>query len=114
MAEKTTHKKVKSSLAGKTGRKEVSIKKGLRIDVMTKYKAVEVERGGPSRLEKAAQRLKYSRKPQKVLVVPSDSMSIAKKAMQKVGVSGTVRNLSDTKRVYVAKPTKPSVKKRRG
>ena len=113
MTEKSTHKRAKSKFAGKTGRKEVPIKGGRRLDVMTKYKAVEIERGGPSRLEKAAHRLKDSRKSQKVLVVPSKSMSKARQAMRKVAVSGTVRNISGTKRSYVPKVTKPSGGKRR-
>ena len=108
MAEKSTHKRVKSEIAGKSGRKEVPIKGGRRLDVMTKHKAVEIERGGPSRLEKAAHRLKDSRKSQKVLVAPSKSMSKAREAMRKVGVSGTVRNISGTKRSYVPKTTRPS------
>ncbi len=108
MAEKSTHKRLKSEIAGKTGRKEVAIKGGRRIDVMTKHKAVEIERGGPSQLEKAAHRLKDSRKSQKVLVAPSKSMSKAREAMRKVGVSGTVRNISGTKRSYVPKTTRPS------
>ena len=74
MVEKSTHNRVKSDVAGKTGGKEVSIRDGRLIDVMTKYKAVEIERGESFRLEKAAQRLKDSRKPQKVLIVPSKSM----------------------------------------
>jgi hypothetical protein len=113
MAEKSTHKRTKSEVAGKTGRKEVPIKGGRRLDVMTKHKAVEIERGGPSQLEKAAERLKSSRKSQKVLVVPSKSMSQAREAMRKVRVSGTVRNISGTKRSYVPKSTKPSGGKRR-
>ncbi len=113
MTEKSTHKRVKSEVAGKTGRKEVPIKGGRRLDVMTKYKAVEIERGGPSRLEKAAQRLKDSRKSQKVLVVPSKSMSKARQAMRKAGASGTVRNISGTRRSYVPKVTKTSRAKRR-
>lgn len=108
MAEKTTHKKIKSSLAGKTGRKEVTISRGRRLDVMTKYKAVEIERGGAPLLVKAARRLKDSKKSQKVLVVPSKSMSKARQAMKKVGVSGTIRNISGTKCVYVPKQKKPS------
>jgi len=117
MAEKSTHKRLKSEIAGKTGRKEVPIKGGRRLDVVTKHKAVEkaveIERGGPSRLEKAALRLKDSRKSQKVLIAPSKSMSKAREAMRKVGVSGTVRNISGTKRSYVPKTTKPSGKKSR-
>jgi len=113
MAEKLTHKRVKSEVAGKTGRKEVPIKGGRRLDVMTQHKAVEIERGGPSRLEIAAQRLKASRKPQKVLITPSKSMSKAREAMRKVGVSGTIRNISGTKRSYVPKTTKLSGGRRR-
>lgn len=112
MAEKSTHKRVKSKFAGKTGRKEVPIKSGRRIDVMTKYKAVEIERGESSQLKKAAQRLKASRKSQKVLVTPSKSMSKAREAMRKVGVSGTVRNISGTRRSYVPKTTKSLSRKR--
>ena len=113
MTEKTSHKRAKAEAAGKSGRKEVLIKGGRRMDAMTRKKAAEIERGGSAQLEKAAQRLKASRKPQKVLTVPSESMSKARKAMRKVGVSGTVRNLAGTKRSYVPKASKPSGGKRR-
>ena len=104
MPEKSSHKRAKAEAAGKSGRKEVTIKGGRRIDAMTREKAVEVERGGSSQLEKAARRLKASQKPQKVLEVPSRSMRKAREAMRKVGVSGTVRNISGTKRSHVSKP----------
>ena len=113
MAEKTSHKRAKAEAAGKSGRKEVVIKGGRRIDAMTNNKAVEIERGGSSQLQKAAQRLRASRKPQKVLTVPSQSISKAREAMRKVGVSGTVRNLAGTKRSYVPKTGKPSGGRRR-
>lgn len=113
MPEKSSHKSAKSKAAGKAGRKEVIIKGGRRIDVMTKSKAVEVERGGTTQLVKAAQRLKASRKPQKVLEVPTKSMSKAREAMRKVGVSGTVRNISGTKRSYLPESLKQSGGKRR-
>ena len=106
MPEKSTHKRIKSEMAGKTGKKEVVLRDGKRLDVATKHKAVEIERGGHSRLVKAAQRLKTSRRSQKVLVVPQNKMSGARKAMRQVGVSGTVRNISGTKRSYVPKSTK--------
>ena len=112
MTEKSTHERAKAKIAGKTGRQEVPIKGGRRLDVATRHKAVEVERGGPAQLEKAVQRLRDSRKSQKVLVVRSNMMSKARKAMQKVGMSGTVRNISGTKRSYVPKTTKPSSVKR--
>lgn len=113
MTEKSTHKKIKSKVAGKAGRKEVTIKGRRRLDVMTKHKAAEIERGGPSRIEKAARRLKASRKSQKVLIVPSKSMGKARKAMRIVGVSGTVRNISGSKRSYVPKGSKSSTAKRK-
>ena len=113
MAEKSSHKRAKSKAAGKTGRKEVLIKGGKRLDVMTKHKAAEIERGGSSQLKKAAKRLKASRKSQKVLIVPSKSMSKAREAMRKVGVSGTVRNISGTKRSYIPKTSKSSSGRKR-
>jgi hypothetical protein len=108
MPEKSSHKKAKAEAAGKSGRKEVRIKGGRRVDAMTRKKAVEIERGGAAQLKKAAQRLKASRKPQKVLTVPSQSMSKARQTMRKAGVSGTVRNLAGTRRSYVPKSPKLS------
>jgi len=113
MPEKSTHKSVKSQVAGKTGRKEVPLKGGRRLDVATKHKAAEIERGGFPRLVKAAERLRDSRRSQKVLIVPSTSMTKAREAMRKVGVSGTVRNLSGSKRSYVPKAMKSSTAKRK-
>jgi hypothetical protein len=101
MPKKSTHERAKAQAAGKTGRKEVPIKGGRRIDAMTKNKATEVERGGPKQLEKAARRLKASGKPQRVLTVPTRSMPKARTAMRKVGVTGTVRNLAGTRRSHV-------------
>ena len=73
----------------------------------TKRKATEIERSGTLQgLEKAAKRLKESRKPQKVLQVPQKDMSKAAKAMKKVGVPGTVKNLSNTKRLSLARKKK--------
>ena len=40
MTEKSTHKKVKSQVAGKTGSKEVTIKGGRRLDVMIRGRPV--------------------------------------------------------------------------
>lgn len=113
MSEKSTHKRLKSQVAGKRGRTEVPIKGGRRLDVATKHKAAEIERGGSSQLKKAAQRLRDSRKSQKVLIVPQKSMSKAREAMRKVGVAGTVRNLAGTKRSYVPKTTKFSGRNKR-
>jgi hypothetical protein len=108
MPEKSTHKRVKSEVAGKTGRKEVRIRGDRRLDVATRHKAVEIERGGNASLVKAAQRLKDSRRGQKVLIVPDRHIVGARKAMVHVGVSGTVRNITGTRRSYVPRTTKSS------
>jgi hypothetical protein len=103
MAEKSTHERMKTKMAGKTGKKEVPIKGGMRLDVKTRHKAVEIERSkSMSSLKKAATRLGESGKSQKVLVVPQTSIKSAREAMREVGVSGTVRNISGTKRSFVA------------
>jgi len=51
------------------------------------------------RLEKAAKRLKDSGRPQKVLQVPQKDMARAAKAMQNVGIGGTVKNMGVPKDV---------------
>jgi hypothetical protein len=99
MAESQSHKRAKAEAAGEKGKTEVPIKGNRRLDATTKSKATEIERGGNMQsLSKAARRLKVSHKPQKVLQVPQKDMTKAAKAMQKVGVKGTVKNISGTKR----------------
>jgi len=113
MAEKSTHKRMKTKMAGKTGKKEVAIKGGKRLDVMTRHKAVEIERSkSTSSLKKAATRLEQSGKSQKLLVVPQTSMKSAREAMRAVGVSGTVSNISGTQRSFVAGKKSTSTKSR--
>jgi hypothetical protein len=46
---------------------------------------------------------KDSGKPQKVLQVPQKDMAKAAKAMQNVGISGTIKNMGGTKRRSVSK-----------
>ena len=104
MGETPSHKRAKSKAAGKNGKTEVPISRDRRLDAATKVKATEVERSGNSSgLEKAARRLKASKKPQKVLQVPQQDMSKATTAMRKVGIGGTVKNMSSTKRISVTK-----------
>ena len=99
MAETPSHKRAKGAAAGRSGKTEVPISRGRRLDATTQKKATEVERSGSqSGLEKAARRLKASGKPQKVLQVPQKDMSKAAKAMEKVGTKGTVKNISGSKR----------------
>ena len=102
MAESKAHKAAKSKAAGKQGKKEVPLKDGKRLDAATPRRATEVERGGTAQgLYKAAQRLKSSRRNQKVLQVPEKDMSKAADAMRKAGVSGTVKNMNGSKRRFV-------------
>ncbi len=104
MSESKAHKRAKKKAAGSKGQTEKPISRGRRLDAATANKATEVERSGTSTgLEKAARRLKASRKPQKVLQVPQNDMDKAVKAMKKVGVGGTVKNMGGTKRRSVPK-----------
>lgn len=104
MSESEAHKRAKKKAAGKSGETEKRLKGDMRLDAATKKKATEVERSGTSAgLEKAAQRLKDSRKKQKVLQVPNKDMDKATAAMRKKGVKGTVKNMGSTKRRYVPK-----------
>jgi len=104
MTESESHKRGKSKAAGKSGKTEKQISGKRRVDAVTKVKATEVERSGSSEgLKKAAKRLKDSGKKQKVLQVPEKDMNKAAEAMREVGVSGSVKNMSGTKRRSVPK-----------
>ncbi len=99
MAESNAHRRAKSKAAGKSGKTEAPLKGGRRLDAQTKNRATEIERSGEKqKLVKAAQRLKDSKKPQKVLQVPQKDMPEAIEAMKTKEVSGTVKNMSGTKR----------------
>lgn len=99
MAESSSHKRAKRKAAGKSGRIEHRLGDGRRIDAVSPRRATEVERSGTrAGLEKAAQRLKASRKRQKVLQVPQHHMDLAAAAMRTVGISGSVKNMSGSKR----------------
>ena len=65
MSETSSHKRAKSKAAGKTGRTEVPLKGNRRLDAASRRKATEIERSGTmDGLERAARRLKASRKSQ--------------------------------------------------
>ena len=109
MPEKSTHRRAKNRAAGPGGRTEVPLRGKQRLDALTKGggRATEVERSGSSAgLTAAAQRLKTSGAPQKVLQVPQKDMGSAVKAMRKAGISGTVKNMGGTKRWRVRRPGK--------
>ncbi len=104
MSESTSHKKAKTKAAGKGGRTEVPLPRNRRLDAETDKKATEVERSGTAQgLKKAVRRLRDSRKPQKVLQVPQKDIPKAVEAMKEIGVSGTVKNMSGTKKRSVPK-----------
>jgi len=97
--ESSSHKRAKSSAAGKTGKTEVPISRGRHLDAATARRATEIERSGTKQgLEKAARRLKDSGKHQKILQVPQKDMDKASQAMRKVGTKGTVKNMGGSKR----------------
>ncbi len=99
MSESRSHKAAKARAAGKKGKTEVRLRSGRRLDAKVGHKATEIERSGDSRkLERAAQRLKESHARERVLQVPNQDMSKATAAMRKKGVSGSVKNMSGTKR----------------
>ena len=103
MTKSQSHKRAQDKAAGKGGRTEVPQRGGTRIDALTSGgRATEVERGGtPQRLEKAARRLAKAKKAgatQAVLQVPQKDMDAAAEAMRKVGLHGTVKNMSATQR----------------
>ncbi len=103
MSESESHKRAKAKAAGKRGKTEVPLRGGRRLDAATKRKATEVERSGTeAALRKAARRLRDSGKSQKILQVPQPDMDAAAAAMRSTGVSGTVKNLSGTKRRSVS------------
>jgi len=95
---------LKKRAAGAAGQTEKRIPSKRRLDAATPKRAVEVERGGsPSAWRKAIGRLRDSRKPQKILQVPQWDMAGAAGEMRGMGVSGTVKNLSGTWRIYVGR-----------
>jgi len=99
MSESQSHRRAKAKAAGASGSTETTIGRGRRLDAATGKRATEVERSGSnSGLQKAAQRLKSSRQPQKVLQVPQKDMPKAAEVMRQVGVGGTVKNMGGTKR----------------
>lgn len=104
MAETTAHKRAKGHAAGRSGTTEKRLSGGRKLDAAIRNKATEVERSGDREgLMKAARRLRDSGKPQKVLQVPQTDMHKAAEAMREVGISGTVKNMSGTKRQSVSK-----------
>lgn len=104
MPETPSHKRAKKKAAGKKGKTEIPLRGGSRLDAASPGRATEVERSGDmSALRKAARRLKKSGKRQKILQVPDKDMDRGSEAMREEGVSGTVKNMSSTKRRSIRK-----------
>ena len=104
MAETDAHRRAKNKAAGPSGKTEAPISGNMRLDALSAggRRATEVERSGSrSGLDAAADRLKKSEAPQKVLQVPQKDMSAAADAMRRTGVGGTVKNMGGTKRQSV-------------
>lgn len=99
MTESSSHKRAKGAAAGRKGKTEEPLSRNRRLDAATRKKATEIERSGSMfGLEKAARRLKSSGRPQKVLQVPQKDISKATDAMRRIGVKGTVKNMTGTRR----------------
>lgn len=98
MTKSSSHKSAQSKAAGKNGTTEYKLSKGKKLDAITSggKRATEIERNG--NFKAAVSRLKSSGASQKTLQVPQKDMNNAVKAMQNAGVSGTVKNMSGTKR----------------
>lgn len=102
MGETQTHKKLKQKAATSSGKTEVRLSSGKRVDALSSRRAIIVARSDKGQsLELAAKRLKESGKPQRVLQVPQKDMERAVEAMKKAGITGTVKNLKGSKRRYV-------------
>lgn len=103
MPKSQSHERAQSKAAGRQGETEVKLPSGGRLDALTEGgRAIEIERSGkPQALEEAARRLQEAKASQHVLQVPQQDMERAAAAMRKVGVPGTVKNMSGTKRQSV-------------
>lgn len=101
MSETESHRRAKIKAAGSGGQTEVPLSGNRRLDALTADggRATEIERSGdPAKLEQAARRLAASGANQHVLVVPQGDMDDAAAAMRKAKLSGTVKNITGTKR----------------
>ncbi len=107
MSETPAHRRAKNRAAGTGGKTEAPIPGNQRLDALTTggRRATEVERSGSrTGLDAAADRLRKSGAPQKVLQVPQKDMATAADAMRQAGIGGTVKNMGSTKRQSVRPP----------
>jgi len=99
MPESPSHKKAKSKAPGKT---EVRVRGGGRVDSATSKTATQVKRNRSS-LPNSVAKLKASGRPRRVLQVPQHLMPNAAVEMKRQKVSGTIKNMGETKRISVRK-----------
>ena len=93
------HKALKRRLAGKTGRTEVKIRGGERLDVQKGRVVAEVERHG--RIRQALLRLKTKKTLRKVLRVPQKDLEKAAAVAKAMKMRVTITNLRGTRRRIV-------------
>jgi len=99
MPESPSHRKAKSRAPGKP---EVHVPGGGRVDSATPKTATQIERNR-SNLPNSVAKLKVSGRPRKILQVPQFLMPNAAAEMKRQSVSGTVKNMSGTRRRSVRK-----------
>ncbi len=113
MSPSRKHEAIKKKEAGTKGKQEVPVVRGgklVRVDVMKKRKAIEVQTTATSGgLLKAAKRLKSTGKPEKVLVVPNpEDVPKAAKALRKAKTGGTARTPDKKTKITVSRPKRKS------
>jgi len=99
MPESESHRRAKLRAPGEP---EVRVRGGGRVDSATRKTATQVERNLSS-LPNTVAKLRASGRSRRVLQVPQHLMGRARSEMRRQNVSGTVKNLSGTKRSYVRK-----------
>lgn len=102
------HRRLKNKDAGVTGKPEVTLPSGGRLDALTGTRiAVEIERGGQAGIKKSVGNLKealdtgIARKAR--LRVPHQNLDVAEKEMRRQGLGGQLTNLGGTTRINVPK-----------
>ena len=108
MPESAGHKSLKNKDAGRSGKTEVKLPSGKRLDAVTSSgTGVEIERGGAAGIKKSVGSLKEAVKTGVAknarIRVPQPDMPKAVEEMKKQRVSGQVTNLSGTRKVNVPK-----------
>lgn len=100
----STHKRIQGRVAGRTGRQEVPIRGGRRLDVKRGHRATEIERSGTrAGIQKSLSRLKSQKGVKRELLVPQKDLDKAKELARKKDMSVLIQNLSRSRRRIVKK-----------